>query len=99
MNSSGVVGAWPPPPGVTPNFENPDSIAWMVITAALISPVVAVFFVLMRSYTKKCIFNRFDWDDCKSHPSVDRKREWLTRTHADAVVVALVSTAGHSMLL
>jgi len=58
-----MVGAWPPPPGVTPNFESPDSIAWMVITAALVSPIVAVFFVLMRSYTKKCIFNRFDWDD------------------------------------
>ncbi|KAG4412358.1 hypothetical protein IFR04_014515 [Cadophora malorum] len=63
MNSSDMVGAWPPPPGVTPNFESPDSIAWMVITAALVSPIVAVFFVLMRSYTKKCIFNRFDWDD------------------------------------
>lgn len=63
MNSSEVVGAWPAPPGVIPNFQNPESIAWMVITAALISPVVAVFFVLMRSYTKRCIFNRFDWDD------------------------------------
>ncbi|KAK0104925.1 hypothetical protein ONS95_005188 [Cadophora gregata] len=63
MNSSEVLGAWPPPPGVTPNFDNPDSIAWRVITAALISPVVSIFFVLMRSYTKRFIFHRFDWDD------------------------------------
>ncbi|KAH7304850.1 hypothetical protein BKA65DRAFT_205024 [Rhexocercosporidium sp. MPI-PUGE-AT-0058] len=63
MNSSEVVGAWPPPPGVTPNFEDPDSIAWMVITAALISPVVSIVFVVMRSYTKRCVYNRFDWDD------------------------------------
>lgn len=90
MNSSEIVGAWPPPPGVTPNFQNPDSIAWTVITAALISPIVAVFFVLMRSYTKRCIFNRFDWDDCKLiHPQ--DKFALLSRTSADAVVVALVS--------
>ncbi|KAL5314212.1 hypothetical protein ACEPPN_018637 [Leptodophora sp. 'Broadleaf-Isolate-01'] len=55
MNSSEVevVGAWPPPPGVTPNFQNPDSIAWMVITAAAISPAVSILFVLMRMYTKR----------------------------------------------
>ena len=42
-----------------------------VETLFALSPLYAagaVFFVLMRSYTKKCIFNRFDWDDCKSCP-------------------------------
>ncbi|KAG4428742.1 hypothetical protein IFR05_015773 [Cadophora sp. M221] len=55
MNSSQVevVGAWPPPPGVTPNFQNPDSIAWMVIIAAVISPAVSILFVSMRTYTKR----------------------------------------------
>ncbi|KAL2060556.1 hypothetical protein VTL71DRAFT_9197 [Oculimacula yallundae] len=63
MNASEVVGAWPAPPGVDPNFVNPDSISWMVLTAALVSPIVSIVFVVMRSYTKRCLFNRFDWDD------------------------------------
>ncbi len=65
MNSTEIIGAWPPPPGVTPNFENPESIGYQVIIAAFVCPAVAVLFVAMRLYTKKFIFNRFDLDDCK----------------------------------
>jgi hypothetical protein len=80
-NSSEIVGAWPPPEGVIPNFDNPESIAPRVIVTALVCPVVAVLFVLMRSYTKKVIFNRFDLDDCMCLS--DRKRN---HSHADLIL-------------
>lgn len=64
MNSTNVIGAWPPPPGVIPNFQSPDYIGYRVVVAALVSLAFAIPFVLMRLYTKRYIFDRFDLDDC-----------------------------------
>ncbi|KAF2177982.1 hypothetical protein K469DRAFT_601172 [Zopfia rhizophila CBS 207.26] len=49
------VGALPPPPGVTPNFDRPESIAYRVIFAFVLGPVITIPICLLRLYTKRCI--------------------------------------------
>ena len=65
MNSSEqVVGTIPPPPGVTPNFDNPSaSIANRMILAAAIAPAVSLPFLLLRLYTSSFIVRRWHKDD------------------------------------
>ncbi|KAH7009474.1 hypothetical protein B0J12DRAFT_587225 [Macrophomina phaseolina] len=64
MNSSSqVVGAFPPPPGVTPNFTNTVSIAFQVTLSAALAPVFAVPICILRLYTKKYIIKRVDPED------------------------------------
>lgn len=55
--------AVPPPPGVTPNFVDPETRAPVVIVFSAISlglmwPVLAT-----RTYTKVWILRSFGWDD------------------------------------
>ena len=67
MNSTAVVvGAWPAPTGVTPNFSNPESIGYRVILAALLCPAVTIIFVLLRLYTKHFLTKKLHIDDCKT---------------------------------
>lgn len=67
MNSTAdIVAAWPPPPGVIPNFTNPDSIAYQLIIVAAICPAVALVFLGLRLYTKLRILKQLLLDDCKS---------------------------------
>lgn len=63
MASNTTVGAMPPPPGVTPNFDNPESIAHRVIIASVLGPVIAIPFCLLRLYTKQWILRQVGWDD------------------------------------
>ena len=60
-----VVGAWPAPTGVTPNFTNPESIGYRVILAALLCPAITIIFVLLRLYTKRFLTRHLHIDDCK----------------------------------
>jgi hypothetical protein len=67
MNSTAaIVGAWPPPAGVTPNFINPESIGYRVILAALLCPAIALIFTLLRLYTKRFLIKHLHIDDCKT---------------------------------
>ncbi|KNB06240.1 hypothetical protein FOXG_19609 [Fusarium oxysporum f. sp. lycopersici 4287] len=65
MNStdSSTVGAYPPPPGVVPNFTNPESIASRVVLAAALSPVFTIPIVLLRLYTSRFIIKCWHLDD------------------------------------
>ncbi|KAF7929221.1 uncharacterized protein EAE98_005140 [Botrytis deweyae] len=58
-----IEGALPPPPGVTPNFVNPPSIAkYNVLCQAVCVPVVTVF-VVIRLYTRVFIHRKTTGDD------------------------------------
>ncbi|KAH6975867.1 hypothetical protein EDB80DRAFT_740424 [Ilyonectria destructans] len=65
MNSTDdtTVGAYPPPPGVVPNFTNPESIASHVVLAAVLCPVFTIPIVLLRLYTSRFINKCWHLDD------------------------------------
>ncbi|KAK1978325.1 integral membrane protein [Colletotrichum cereale] len=52
-NATSPVGAFPPPPGVTPNFEDPRDAGWMlnVVAMGAMMGVTTIFFAL-RAYVK-----------------------------------------------
>ena len=53
-----------PPPGVVPNFANPDS--WSDVSLGLMSALIAVNVIgaAIRVFTKLRIMHRFDHEDC-----------------------------------
>ncbi|KAI4087742.1 MAG: hypothetical protein LQ348_001257 [Seirophora lacunosa] len=55
------IGA--PPPGVIPNFDNPDSRAGASTAVIMFFTVLMVLFVIVRMYTKLFISRSRGWDD------------------------------------
>ncbi|KAF2131230.1 hypothetical protein P153DRAFT_287580 [Dothidotthia symphoricarpi CBS 119687] len=53
----------PPPPGVTPNFDNPESIAHRVIIVSVLGAAITIPICLIRLYTKRYILRNVGWDD------------------------------------
>jgi hypothetical protein len=62
--SSDTVGAWPPPPGVVPNFANPESIGYRFILVSVLFPTIAIPICGLRLYTKRYILRAINLDDC-----------------------------------
>jgi len=62
--TSDPVGAWPPPPGVTPNFSNPESIGYRMIIVSVLFPAITIPITLLRLYTKRYILGVIHVDDC-----------------------------------
>lgn len=58
-----VVGAAPPPPGVTPNFEDPVSVAYRVYPTIALGSFLSISFLALRIYTKVRIIRKFGLDD------------------------------------
>lgn len=65
--NTGSIGAAPPPPGETPNFDNPRDAGHMLhmVYMVLIQIVVVVFFAL-RVYVKLSVNGKFRLEDCRS---------------------------------
>lgn len=63
MTSSEPVGAFPPPPGVVPNFVNPESIAYRVVIASVLGPTIAIPICAVRLYTRRYILQSVGYDD------------------------------------
>ncbi|KAK3680475.1 hypothetical protein B0T22DRAFT_516383 [Podospora appendiculata] len=66
MNSTqqgAIVGSGPPPPGVTPNFVDPESIASHLIIVAVVFPVATACLLGLRLYTALFIVKRRHLDD------------------------------------
>ena len=55
--------AFPPPYGVTPNFNDPATRAPAVIVACALCLVLLWPIVVLRMYTKTFILKHFGWDD------------------------------------
>jgi hypothetical protein len=88
MTANGTVGAFPPPPGVTPNFHNPESIAYRVIVASVLGPVVAIPLCILRLYSKRYVLRNTGYDDCE----YDVERAYLVQADVllDAIALATV---------
>lgn len=59
------IPAGRPPPGVVPNFKNPESLADSVIIVNSIFLALMLVFLTIRIYTKQFIAHGLGWDDCK----------------------------------
>ncbi|KAH6704201.1 hypothetical protein BKA61DRAFT_493526 [Leptodontidium sp. MPI-SDFR-AT-0119] len=59
----GIIGAFPPPPGVIPNFKNPDSQGYRVTLAIAIMFPLATIVLLLRVYTRMVIVRNVGTDD------------------------------------
>ncbi|KAH9204971.1 hypothetical protein DL95DRAFT_493910 [Leptodontidium sp. 2 PMI_412] len=58
-----IVGVLPPPAGVRPNFEHPESIGHhLVIVIAIFLPLASLV-VALRIYTRRVIVNAIGYDD------------------------------------
>lgn len=57
-----------PPPGVIPNFVNPESHAYQLTITVAVCLAFVIIAVSMRLYTKQFITKSMGWDDCKSNP-------------------------------
>ena len=56
-----------PPPGVTPDFVNPENHGkTAVIVGGFLAGLMLVF-IVNRGYTKWCINKKFSWDDCQCY--------------------------------
>ena len=55
-----------PPPGVTPNFINPQSQALMVIVTSILCLVLLILISLLRFYTNLWIKKSLKAEDSKS---------------------------------
>lgn len=63
----GPVGAIPPPPGVTPNFENPEDVLYTInLVSQILSMVIITVFLALRVYVKMRVAPPFLLDDCES---------------------------------
>jgi hypothetical protein len=81
MNSTKIVGTSPPPPGVTPNFVNPQSNGYQIIIAGIVLPVVMLPFLGARLYAKYNLLKKIHYDDCKSSSHFYLLEPWLIETH------------------
>jgi hypothetical protein len=54
-----------PPPGIVPNFDNPESIAYRLIVVSVVGPVVTIPMCGLRLYTNRRILRLEIWDDCE----------------------------------
>ena len=57
--------AMKPPPGVTPNFVNPESLRTYWILMMCMCLTFSTMFVFMRMYTKLVLIKSHGWEDCE----------------------------------
>lgn len=61
----GRVKAVTPPPGVTPNFANPETNVLTTNVVGTIFTTITIILVMMRIYTRSRLTKSLGWDDCK----------------------------------
>lgn len=89
----GAIVAIKPPPGITPNFENPETKAPQLISVVVGFLTVTSFFVLLRVYTRIYISKAFGIDDCKAYM---RSRRGCANLPADFSIISLVGGVSRS---
>ncbi|KAK8108426.1 hypothetical protein PG984_014227 [Apiospora sp. TS-2023a] len=66
MAANASIGAVPPPPGVTPNLENPEDVIATINMATQISSICLMTpFIALRLYAKAWVAPPFLLDDCR----------------------------------
>ena len=62
-----------PPPGVIPNFVNPENYQNKVIAECTIFLTIATIFTAAKLYTRAFIIKSIAWEDCKYRLSLPEK--------------------------
>jgi hypothetical protein len=78
MSSPTFIPAAPPPPGVTPNFDNPAWIGYRLIIVSVVFPVFGLFFLIPRLYSAGAIIRKWHPDDCETRTETWRRLVLLT---------------------
>ena len=60
-----LMGALPPPPGVKPNFVDPENFHPAMIATIVFCLALTTLLTVARVYTKLFISKTHGWDDCK----------------------------------
>lgn len=60
-----------PPPGVTSNFDHPESLAHQNIIAICIAIPLATIFFSLRTYTRIWIKKTWIFEDCQCTPGIE----------------------------
>lgn len=68
-----LMGALPPPPGITPNFIDPYSIEEGLKAVLILLVVLTTLSTAIRLHTKFLIIKTHGWEDCKL-----KKKNFLT---------------------
>jgi len=71
MNSTFDINDIPamvPPPGVQPNFDNPETLHDPMLSTAIITTILLVTVVGVRIFTKAYIMRDMKLEDCKICP-------------------------------
>jgi hypothetical protein len=89
MNSNPIVGAVPPPPGIVPNFTNPESAAYRLIVGTIVCPAITLVFLLLRLYTKRYILKKLLLDDCE-YVCIERLNELKLIDNIDLIIISFV---------
>lgn len=63
-HNSGIVGALAPPPGVTPDFQNPVSLHKYNILCQAVCLSASTLFVWARMYSKARVIPPIGVEDC-----------------------------------
>ena len=58
------IPALQPPPGVTPNFVNPPTIAPALVTVNAVFLALMIVAVSIRIFSKGVLLRSLGWDDC-----------------------------------
>lgn len=61
----GILPSAPPPPGVVPDFENPQTLVPVILAVESVFTAIALIVFFIRIYTKSVILRSWKWDDCK----------------------------------
>jgi len=81
MNSTRIITAFPPPPGVTPNFVNPDFNGKQIIVAGIVLPLLMFPFLGARLYSKYVVLKKIHCDDCTFSSQLTNKNIQLILIH------------------
>jgi hypothetical protein len=60
-----IIGAMPPPQGVTGNFVDPPSRAHVLIIVTIVFATLSTLFTALRFYTALSITHHVQKDDCE----------------------------------
>ena len=58
----------PPPPGVTPNFVNPESRTDQIYVISAVWLAFMILMMMVRMYAKFFVLRSRTWDDCMPPP-------------------------------
>ena len=89
-----TIPLFPPPAGITPNFENPPSLA--AVATAVVSVVICleVFFLTVRVYSNVRKFRILKADDCALNEDQIRYRKRANWQGAGMAITAMFLSFG-----